>query len=80
MGRRTRARVPCGSRGNSWIVPPCSLMIRRLIESQLFGVSPLDPGVLAAVVALLAAVALAACLVPARRATRVDPVAALRQE
>ncbi len=54
--------------------------LRRLIESQLYGVSPLDPAVLATVAALLAAVALAACLVPARRATRVDPVTALRQE
>ncbi len=55
-------------------------LLRRLIESQLYGVSPLDPGVLAAVAALLAAAALLACLVPARRATRVDPVTALRQE
>ena len=52
--------------------------LRRLIESQLYGVSPLDPGVLAGVAAILAAVALAACLVPARRAMRVDPVVALR--
>ena len=57
-----------------------AVALRRLIESQLFGVSPLDPGVLATVAALLAAVAVTACLVPARRATRVDPATALRQE
>ena len=54
--------------------------LRRLIESQLYGVSPLEPGVLALVAALLGAVAVAACLVPARRATRIDPVVALREE
>ena len=54
--------------------------LRRLIESQLYGVSSLDPGVLALVAALLATVALAACLVPAWRAMRIDPVVALREE
>jgi predicted permease len=54
--------------------------LRRLIQSQLFGVSALDPGVLGLVAALLAVVALAACAVPARRATGLDPVAALKGE
>jgi predicted permease len=52
----------------------------RLIESQLFGVRPLDQVTFTAVAALLAGVALAATLVPARRATRVDPVVSLRSE
>jgi putative ABC transport system permease protein len=54
--------------------------LSRFLKSQLFGVSPLDPAVYAAVAGLLAAVALAACLLPARRALRVNPVDALRQE
>jgi ABC-type antimicrobial peptide transport system permease subunit len=50
------------------------------MQSVLFGVSPLDPLVYAAVVALVAIISLAASFVPARRATRVDPMIALRAE
>jgi putative ABC transport system permease protein len=53
--------------------------LQRAIASHLYGVSPLDPGVLVLVVLLMSAAALAACLVPARRATRVDPVSALAE-
>jgi putative ABC transport system permease protein len=54
--------------------------LSRFLASQLYAVSPLDPAVYGAAAALLAAVAAAACLLPARRALRVNPVDALRQE
>ena len=49
----------------------------RLIRSLLFGVGATDPVVLASVVVLLTVAVLMACLFPARRATRIDPVVAL---
>ena len=57
-----------------------SAWLARLLRAQLFAVSPLDPEVYAIVAGVLAAVALSACLIPARRAMRVDPVHALRHE
>jgi putative ABC transport system permease protein len=57
-----------------------SMGLSRVLASQLFAVSPLDPATFAAGIALLAAVAFLACYVPARRATRVDPMAALHDE
>lgn len=53
--------------------------IRRSLQSQLFGVSAADPTVIALVAATLAVVAVAACAIPARRATRIDPVVALAE-
>jgi ABC-type antimicrobial peptide transport system permease subunit len=57
-----------------------SLASTRLLRSQLFGVQAADPLAYGVVVLLLAAVALLACYVPARRAAAVDPMIALRQE
>jgi ABC-type antimicrobial peptide transport system permease subunit len=50
----------------------------RLIESLLYGVSSRDPGVFAATTLILLGVALAACWLPARRASRLNPLQALR--
>ena len=51
-----------------------------LVQSLLFGVSPWDPATFALMAALLSGIALFACWVPARRATRVDPLVSLRSE
>ncbi|MDE3136067.1 MAG: ABC transporter permease [Acidobacteriota bacterium] len=57
-----------------------ALALTRLLQSLLFGVSVADPLTFVAVVALIVAAGLAACYVPARRAARVDPIAALREQ
>jgi putative ABC transport system permease protein len=57
-----------------------SVAVGRLLSHRVYGISPIEPGVLAGVLAVLSFVSLAACVVPARRATRVDPVRALRSE
>ena len=57
-----------------------ALTLGRVMSRFLYGVTAADPLTLGAVVAVLATVALAACVVPARRATRVDPLVALRAE
>src|SRR5258707_1175200 len=55
------------------------LLLRKTLGAQLFGIPATAPAVVAAVTALLAAVALAACALPARRATRINPVIALTE-
>ena len=57
-----------------------AILLSRFLKSLLFGIEATDPRTFAAAAAVLLAVALVACLVPARRAAAIDPVAALREE
>ena len=57
-----------------------AFVLARLITSLLFGISPSDPGAIALAVAAMLAVSLLAAAAPARRATKVDPIVALRYE
>jgi putative ABC transport system permease protein len=59
---------------------PAALLLAWLMQGQLFGISATDPSTLIAVTLLLLLVGMLACYVPARRATRVDPLVALRYE
>jgi putative ABC transport system permease protein len=82
--RRTRRDVI--ARGMRLVIPSIlvglggSLLVTRFLGGLLYQVSPHDPLTLVGIAALLAAVALAACYLPARRATAVDPAIALRSE
>jgi len=57
-----------------------ALALARLLETLLFGVTPFDPASYAATALLLLLVATVACFVPARRASALDPLVALRHE
>jgi putative ABC transport system permease protein len=59
---------------------PGALAVGRLLQSLLVQTTPWDPATLVGIATLLTAVALAACYWPAQRATRLDPVVALRHE
>ena len=62
------------------IALPCAGALGRLVESQLFGVKPTDPLAIAAATLLLTTAALGAALIPAYRASTVNPADALRLE
>ena len=59
---------------------PLALACGRFVKKMLFGLTPADPGSLALALLSLAGVTTIACLVPARRAAKVDPMVALRYE
>jgi ABC-type antimicrobial peptide transport system permease subunit len=59
---------------------PSALGLSRLVESQLYGLSPTDPVTLGLAAVVLLSVALVAGYLPASRATRVDPMTALRYD
>jgi putative ABC transport system permease protein len=57
-----------------------ALGLHKFLKSVLFGVAPTDPAIFALVLLVLSLVGFLACYLPARRATQVDPLVALRQE
>jgi ABC-type antimicrobial peptide transport system permease subunit len=59
---------------------PAAMALGRYVSTQLYGIQPHDPGMAVTTVVVLALVSAAAGLVPARRASRIDPILALRYE
>jgi predicted permease len=87
LGARSRDVMKLVIRQGMWLVligvaigMAASLAVSRLLKSFLFGLSATDPMAFGIIPLLLAAIALLACYVPARRATKVDPLVALKYE
>jgi ABC-type antimicrobial peptide transport system permease subunit len=59
---------------------PVAIGLGRFVSSQLYGIQPDDPFIAISTIALIALVSAAAGLIPARRASRIDPILALRYE
>jgi ABC-type antimicrobial peptide transport system permease subunit len=59
---------------------PASIALGRYVSSQLYGIEPHDPWIAGSTMMLLAVVSVAAGLIPAHRASRIDPILALRHE
>jgi putative ABC transport system permease protein len=78
--RRTLARGLAPVLAGIAIGLPAAALAARTLRSQLFGIEPLDAATFAAITGVTAAVAVAACWLPARRASRLAPLAALRTE
>ena len=57
-----------------------TLALRRALQTQIYGLGALDPVVIVSVLMILGTIALAACSLPARRATKVDPMTVLSQQ
>lgn len=80
IGQMTFYARARGDAGGVGVGLPLAVALSRIVQSQLFDLSAHDPIALVAAAVVLASVALAAGYLPARRATRVDPMLALRYE
>ena len=76
MGGDALAMIAAGTA----VALPCVVVLGRLVESQLFGVTATDPRTIAGTTLLLAVCALSAALIPAHSASTVNPIEALRVE
>jgi ABC-type antimicrobial peptide transport system permease subunit len=87
LGARRSSLVGMEIRNAIWLIVtgvalglPAAWVATKWVESMLFGLQPADPATIAAAVILLTAAALTAAWLPARRASHVDPMTALRHD